>query len=113
MLSLESIRAYRARTYRTRADLRITTREQAVEHVNDRGFVMFWPITGILMPSLWAAVAGDRSVPNNHDDPAHVTWSWKDGALGKRLWYYGKVLRRKATMISLSVAPYFYALSEN
>ena len=113
MLGSEDVMAYRAQTYRTRRDLRIKTREAAVEHVNDRGFVMFWPITGILMPSLWAAVAGDRSVPTNHDDPGHVTWGWKDGALGKRLWYYGKILRRKATMISLSVAPYFYALSEN
>jgi len=42
-----------------------------------------------------------------------VTWGWKDDALGKRIWYYGKILRRKATFISLEVAPYFYALSEN
>jgi hypothetical protein len=65
------------------------------------------------MPSLWVSVAGDRPVPNNHDDPAHVTWGWKDDLLGERRWYYGKVLRRKATIISLDVAPYFYALSEN
>jgi hypothetical protein len=33
--------------------------------------------------------------------------------LGERRWYYAKVLRKRATMISLQVAPYFYALSEN
>lgn len=48
-----------------------------------------------------------------HDDPGHITWSWKDDALDKRQWYYAKVLRKKATMISLDVAPCFYALSEN
>jgi len=48
-----------------------------------------------------------------HDDPGHITWGWKDSALGKRQWYYAKVLRRKATLISLEIAPYFYALSEN
>ncbi len=58
-------------------------------------------------------MAGDRPVPDKHDDPGHVTWGWKDDALPKRRWYYAKVLRRKATMISLEVAPYFYALSEN
>ena len=42
-----------------------------------------------------------------------VTWGWKDDALGKHIWYYGKILRRKATFISLETAPYFYALSEN
>jgi uncharacterized protein YcaQ len=75
--------------------------------------VFFWPIKGIDLPSLWTAVAGDRPVPDQHDDPAHVTWGWKDDALPKRIWYYAKVLRRKATMISLEIAPYFYALSEN
>jgi uncharacterized protein YcaQ len=84
-----------------------------VKFVDRRGFVYFWPIKGIDLPSLWMAVAGDRPVPNEHDDPAHVTWGWKDDALGKRIWYYAKVLRRKATMISLEVAPYFYALSRN
>lgn len=113
MLKLEDVKAHRAETYRTRKDLRIATRAEAVDHANDRGFMMFWPIKDIEMPSLWAAVAGDRPVPNNHDDPAHKTWGWKDSLLGKRQWYYGKVLRRKATIISLDVAPCFYALSEN
>lgn len=62
---------------------------------------------------MWTATAGDRPVPNEHDDPGMVTWGWKDNSLGKRIWYYGKILRRKATFISLKVVPYFYALSEN
>jgi len=65
------------------------------------------------MPSLWTAVAGNRVVADKHDDPGHITWGWKDRALGKKTWYYAKILRKKATMISLDVAPYFYALSEN
>jgi uncharacterized protein YcaQ len=52
-------------------------------------------------------------VADKHDDPGHITWGWKDNALGKKKWYYAKILRHKATMISLAVAPYFYALSEN
>ena len=81
--------------------------------MNERGFVYFWPIKGIELPSLWIAVAGSRVVADKHDDPGHITWRWKDNALGKKKWYYAKVLRRKATMISLNVAPYFYALTEN
>jgi len=52
-------------------------------------------------------------VADKHDDPGHITWGWKDGALDKKIRYYGKILRGKATMISLDIAPYFYALSEN
>lgn len=65
------------------------------------------------MPSLWAAVAGDRPVPDEHDDPGHITWGWKDGMLGKQRWYYGRVLRKKNTFIALDILPYFYALSPN
>ncbi len=112
-LSLDAIQAYRDRTYRTAPGARLTTQDEAIAFVNQRGFVYFWPIKDVTLPSLWAAVAGDRPVPDQHDDPGHVTWGWKDALLPARAWYYAKVLRCKATMISLEVAPYFYALSEN
>ncbi len=112
-LSLHRIEHYRAETYHLGAGQRVTTREQAIDFVNRRGFVHFWPVKGVVLPSLWAAVAGERPVPNEHDDPGHVTWGWKDEMLGARRWYYAKVLRKKATFIALHVAPCFYALSEN
>ncbi len=112
-LSPDRLTAYRAETYGLHPDLSVTTREQAVDFVNRRGFVHFWPVKGVTLPSLWAAVAGDRPVPNQHDDPGHITWGWKDEMLGARRWYYAKVLRRKATFIALDVVPLFYALSEN
>ncbi len=93
--------------------MRLTNVDQAVRFVDERGFVYFWPIKGTELPSLWVAVAGDRPVADAHDDPGHVTWGWKDQLLGARRWYYGKILRGRATMISLKTLPYFYALSEN
>ncbi|MDO9129589.1 MAG: crosslink repair DNA glycosylase YcaQ family protein, partial [Anaerolineales bacterium] len=112
-LNLERLKAHRTRTFHLLAATRIQSPAQALDFVNERGFTFFWPVKGIPLPSLWTAVAGDRPVPDQHDDPGHVTWRWKDDALDKRIWYYGKILRRKATFISLEVAPYFYALSEN
>jgi DNA glycosylase AlkZ-like len=112
-LSRARIQEYRAGTYRLKPGGRIKTQEEAVAFVNERGYIYFWPVKGVELPSLWAAVAGDRPVADEHDDPGHVTWGWKDGMLGTRRWYYAKVLRKRATMISLAVAPYFYALSEN
>ena len=107
------LKQHRSQTFLLPPCKPLRTRAQAVKFVDRRGFVYFWPIKGVDLPSLWTAVAGDRPVPAQHDDPAHITWGWKDGALGKRIWYYAKVLRRKATMISLDSAPYFYALSRN
>jgi hypothetical protein len=112
-LTNQRIQSYRAKSFGMLPGQRLTNKEQAVEYVNQRGFIFFWPITGIPFPSLWTAVAGDRPVADAHDDPGHVTWGWKDEMLGARRWYYAKVLRKKATIISLDVLPYFYALSEN
>lgn len=109
----EFIRQYRAGTFRTLPGKRIKSKEEAIDFVNERGFVYFWPIKDIVLPSLWVAVAGDRPVADEHDDPGHVTWGWKDALLGSRQWYYAKVLRQRATMISLEVAPFFFALSSN
>jgi hypothetical protein len=112
-IDLEKLKAYRQRSFRLTPAARLTNPAQALKFVNQRGFVYFWPINGVVLPSLWVATAGDRPVPNDHSDPGQVTWGWKDDSLGKRIWYYGKILRRKATFISLELAPYFYALSEN
>jgi hypothetical protein len=112
-LDLQYLAAHRAQTYRLHPGARLTSPEAALDFVNERGFVFFWPVRGIELPSLWTAAAGDRPVADEHDDPGHITWGWKDAALPKRVWYYAKILRRKATFISLTVVPYFYALSEN
>lgn len=112
-INLKKLQTLRARTFNLPPQKRVSSPASALTFVNKRGFVYFWPIKGVDLPSLWTAVAGDRPVADAHDDPGHITWGWKDDALDKKIWYYGKILRGKATMISLEVAPYFYALSEN
>jgi hypothetical protein len=113
ILEIERLQEYCEKIFRLSPDRRISTPEAALAFVNERGFIFFWPISGVNLPSLWTAVAGKRPVADEHDDPGHITWGWKDNSLEKRIWYYAKILRRKATFVSLDVAPYFYALSEN
>jgi len=102
---------YRRHTFRLSASRNIRSPKGALRFVNEVGFAFLWPIDGLDLPSLWGAVAGDRPVASEHDDPAHITWRWKDESLGKRLWYYGKLIRGKATFVSHQVLPDFYALS--
>lgn len=113
ILLQSKLEQYRERAYRYPLRLRVRTIEQAVAFANERGFLFFWPNKGYELPSMWCAVAGNRPVPNNHDDPAQITWSWKDSLLGKKRWYYARVLCRRNTLISLEMLPYFYALSPN
>jgi hypothetical protein len=113
MVTSDRIKEYRSHTFGYHPKDRVKTKDEAIQYVNERGFIYFWPINGITLPSLWGAVSGNRPVPNEHDDPGHVSWDWKDSLLGKHVWFYGKILRKKATIISMEIAPYFYALTEN
>jgi hypothetical protein len=101
--------------YRRTPGRRVQTIENARAFVQDVGFCFLWPIKDIEMPSLFHAIAGRvRSVPQRHNDPdLSKCWGWKDRALGLRWWYYGKVLRRRATLVALDLLPCFYACSEN
>jgi hypothetical protein len=112
-IDLAKLKVYRSRTFHLPPARPVTSPEQALNYVNERGFIYFWPISGVDLPSLWSAVAGNRPVADEHDDPGHITWGWKDNSLDKKQWYYAKILRRKATFVSLTIAPYFYALSDN
>jgi hypothetical protein len=112
-LNLEYLPDYRRRLFHTDPHDRITTLEQAVDLINARGLLAFWPLKDIPMPSLWYAAAGDRPVPDYHDDPGHVTWGWKDGLLGQRKCFYARILCKRTFFASLPVFPYLYALSNN
>jgi hypothetical protein len=101
--------------YRRRMNLRVTTKDQAVELVSDLGFCFLFPIQKVEMPSLWDAVAGRVMKTTNKHSGYEIehTWGWKDEALGQRVWFYGKLLRSRATLVSLDFLPNFYALSAN
>jgi len=111
----EDILRGREFNYRRTPERRLHTVEEARAFVEAAGFCHFWPIKGIETPNLFHAIAGRvRPVPNVHDDPdLSKCWSWKDRALGERWWYYGKLLRRRATFVSLALLPAFYACSSN
>jgi hypothetical protein len=112
-LSPITLQDYQRSTFRIEPRSRLMTPDHAIEFVNQRGFVFFWPLKSVRFPSLWTAVAGDRPVADAHDDPGHVTWGWKDNLLGQKRWYYAKILRRRGTFLSNALLPFFYALSEN
>jgi hypothetical protein len=111
----EDILRQREFNYRRIPERRLRTVEEARAFVEGVGFCHFWPIKGTELPNLFHAIAGRvRPVPMEHDDPdISKCWGWKDQALDKKWWYYGKFLRRRATLISLTELPYFYALSGN
>jgi hypothetical protein len=112
-ITVEKIKEYQSRIFHLSTENRLRTPEDAIDFVNQRGFILFWPDPKMDIPNLWHAVAGKRAVPDDHDDPGHISWSWKDSLLDKKVWYYARIIRQRNTMISLALLPYFYALSPN
>jgi len=114
-LKSEEIQRRREFNYRRTTERRVQTIEEARQFVEEVGFCHFWPIKDVEMPNLFHAIAGRvREVPNVHNDPdLGKCWGWKDHSLDKKWWYYGKLLRRRATLVSLEMLPAFYACSEN
>jgi hypothetical protein len=114
-LDLDLVKRVREHNYRRTPERRLRTVEDARAFVEEVGFCFFWPIKGVELPNLFHAIAGRvRPVPMEHGDPdISKCWGWKDESLDKKRWYYGKLLRRRATLVSLEQLPYFYALSEN
>ena len=112
-ITKELLTRYQQTTFKLSADTRLRTENDAIDFVNERGFIFFWPFKSVHFPSLWSAVAGNRPVADQHDDPGHITWNWKDKLLDKRVWYYARIIKKKNTFVSLDTIPYFYALSPN
>jgi hypothetical protein len=114
-LTKQIILQAREARYRRRMNLRVTMPEEAVEFVNDVGFCFLFPIQDVEMPSLWDAIAGRvlKVYPHHRGYEIERTWGWKDQSLDKHWWYYGKLIRSKATFASLDFLPNFYALSAN
>ncbi len=113
--SLEALQALRSATFHWSERARLKDAAAIRKFVDARGVCMLFPVQTMDMPNVYQAVAGfQKDMTAKHDDHAiSLTWNTKDSALDKRWWYYGKLLRAKATLVALDLLPSFYALSEN
>src|SRR3970040_1154518 len=97
--------------------MKVCALTQAACYTDQVGFCLLFPIKGLRLPSLWAAVKG-RAAKNFNlvaawDDDALRLWEWKDELPRRRLAFSGKVFRGKKSLISLRLLPCFYHLAGN
>lgn len=113
--SLDQVKALRDLHYHRTPELRVHTEEEALAFVNEIGFCFLFGAQSVEIPTLWAAICGERRpLPRHHHDPdLGRAWSWKDSLPARGAIYYGKLLRGKPTLVSLDLLPTFYALSPN
>jgi hypothetical protein len=114
-LTSEQVENWRDARYHRRPHLRLRSSQQALEFINQVGFCFLFPAKKVEMPTLWEAICGEtRPFPVAHDDvELGYAWNWKDELPSRGLVFYGKLLFKKPTLVSLALLPHFYALSEN
>jgi len=114
ILSPEEIEQLRDRRYRRNKYLQVRSIDVALEFINDVGFCFAFSAKNSELPCLWHAACGKRDpvMPEHthHDPYISLVWETKDVLPAQQKVYYGKVLKKRPTFISLEYFPYFYAL---
>lgn len=111
----KDILGLRAPRYRLSPDLKLRTRAEGVQFINQAGIVLLFPGDGLPLPDLWSAINGSaRAVPKHHHDAAlGKAWDWKDTIPARKEAWYGKLIRGKPALVSFTDLPAIYALSNN
>ena len=87
---------------------RVRTKRAALAFVDRVGFCYAFTGGPGGLPGLFDVLA-TRSI----DRKWEWAWQWKDDLASDKKLFYGKVIRRKPTYVSLRYVPYFYALTGN
>ncbi len=104
----------RDQTFRRVPRLRVRGERSALAFINEVGFCSTFHRVREPLPCLWVAVCGRRDPRfprHTHSDPSiGLTWLLKDILPAKKRVYYGKLLKGRPTLVSLSCFPAFFRL---
>ncbi len=114
--TLEEIEKWRDRVYRRSPRLAVKTKRQTLDFIEDVGFCFAFKSVNSELPCLWHAAMGQRAPVMPHhiqSDPfVSFVWEMKNVLPSEGLVYYGKVLKRRPTFVSLEYFPHFFSLMQ-
>ena len=96
LLTKKEVEAYRNRKWRAG---RLRTLDEVAEFVDEVGMCLLFACRDIPLPKLYDSAADDVN-----------WWSWKDHLQENKRAYSGRIVRRKATLVSMELVPAFYAI---
>ena len=99
-LTQRDIDKYRNTKWRLSKNLRIKNESEAIEFINDVGMSLLFACEEIPLPKL------SQSAKSSDWD----WWEWKDTLQAKKKWYNSRVVKKKATLISMELLPSFLSL---
>jgi len=97
-LSKKHIRKYQCSLWRVGRGQRLKTPEQTADFLDEVGMCLLFACRDIPLPKIYDCAADDAD-----------WWAWKDLLQQGRQAYNGRLVRRKATLVSMKLLPAFYA----
>jgi len=114
-LTTEQIERWRDRVHRRTPVRAVGTKRQALKFINEVGFCFAFKSVNSELPCLWHAACGQRQPRfprHSHSDPfLSFVWQMKQILPAEGSIYYGRIFKKRPTMISMEYFPSFYALS--
>src|SRR5688500_5131830 len=110
----EEIEVHRDRLWRRDPEFRVEDVYMAERFIDDVGFCEALTDSRRPGPSLYVAVCGrrDAHMPRNvqKDPESRLAWTIKDDVMRRGRYFYGKVLRGRATFVAPRLLPFFNAV---
>jgi hypothetical protein len=99
ILSKKQIRDYQQRHWRVGRGRRLRTVGQTADFLDEVGMCLLFACKDIPLPKIYDCAADDAD-----------WWAWKDLLQQRKRAYNGRLVRRKATLVSMKLLPAFYAV---
>ncbi len=114
--STEDVERWRDKRHRRTPKLAVTNERQALAFINRVGFCLASKADDLEVPNLWEAVSGEHSLNGNGKGRRgyYLSYAWEIQSIlpNHGSVYYGKIIKRRPSIVSREFLPYFYALSE-
>lgn len=114
--STADLERWRDKKHRRTPELAVTNERQALAFIKSVGFCLASKADSLELPNLWDAVSGEHSMNGTGEAKRnyYLSYAWdiqnilpNHGAV-----YYGKIFKRRPSIVSREYFPYFFALSE-
>ncbi|MBX2992192.1 MAG: hypothetical protein KF749_13640 [Bacteroidetes bacterium] len=116
--SLEDIERWREKTYRRAPKSQIMNQRQALAFIKRVGFCLATKTEGLELPNLWDAITDTPELRHNGRNSHskrnyYLSYAWEIQSIlpNHNSIFYGKIFKRRPSMVSRQYLPYFYALS--
>ena len=98
IISKKQIRGHQQRLWRTGRGRRLRTLQQTANFLDEVGMCLLFACRDIPLPKIYDCAGDDAD-----------WWAWKDLLQQGKRAYNGRLVRRKATLVSMKLLPAFYA----